>query len=225
LTDGKKRHDVQLCHSFRKYRETQLFHANLKEVDINILQGHANGGMVDHYYRPSADPNNRIDDYLINEFLKAEKFLIVDQKDKEITEIRKELDKKHEEIRNEIQADTNKQIEELRKDMEYQRQIMIKAAAIKDKQYNKLLKDPEILITRDEIENQRIHQTGPHPHKIEEGDFLNPLTIDISNDDIGILIANELLKINELGIGGNVYDGKQIMEVFKTLIERNNSKK
>jgi predicted Fe-Mo cluster-binding NifX family protein len=49
--------------------------------------------MVDHYYRPSMNPDNRIDDYLINEFLKAERFLIVDNKDKEINELRKELDK------------------------------------------------------------------------------------------------------------------------------------
>jgi integrase len=73
LTNGEKRHDVQLCHNFRKFRETALIRAGLKIVDVNILQGHANDGMVDHYYRPSADSNNRIDNYLINEFFKSRK--------------------------------------------------------------------------------------------------------------------------------------------------------
>lgn len=94
LTNGKKRHVVQLNHSFRKFRETQLFKANLKEVDINILQGHANEGMIDHYYRPSADPNNRIDDYLINEFLKAEEFLIIDDTKKQIDEFKEDLEQR-----------------------------------------------------------------------------------------------------------------------------------
>jgi integrase len=90
LTNGKKRHDVQLNHSYRKFRETQLIRAGLKLVDVNILQGHANGGMVDHYYRPSADPNNRIDDYLITEFLKAERYLTVDD-NHDISEFKEEL--------------------------------------------------------------------------------------------------------------------------------------
>ena len=66
LTNGQKRHDVQLDHGFRKLHETVLIKANLKLADVNRLQGHANEGMIDHYYRPSADPNNRIDDYLTN---------------------------------------------------------------------------------------------------------------------------------------------------------------
>ena len=36
LVNGKKRHDVQLDHGFRKFHETELIKANLKQVDINI---------------------------------------------------------------------------------------------------------------------------------------------------------------------------------------------
>ena len=114
LTDGKKRHEVQLNHSFRKFHETQLIKANLKQVDINILQGHANEGMIDHYYRPSSDPNNRIDDYLINEFLKAEKFLIIDEVIRDVDKLKEEFKK---ELTAEIKNNYEQQIKELRKEM------------------------------------------------------------------------------------------------------------
>ena len=126
LPDGKTRHEVKLAHGFRKHHETQLIKAGLKQVDVNILQGHANDGMIDHYYRPSMNPDNRIDDYLINEFLKAEKFLIVDEKDKNIDELRKELDKKYEDVKKEIELDFSKQIEEYKKEIKEARQIMFK---------------------------------------------------------------------------------------------------
>ncbi|HEX9319299.1 MAG TPA: tyrosine-type recombinase/integrase [Nitrososphaeraceae archaeon] len=77
LMNGKKRHDFKLNHSFRKWRETQLILAGLKQQDINILMGHENSGMVDHYYRPWANGEQKIDNYLINEFLKASDYLSI----------------------------------------------------------------------------------------------------------------------------------------------------
>jgi hypothetical protein len=79
LTDGKKRHEFKLNHSFRKWRETQLIMAGLKQQDINILMGHANSGMVDHYYRPWMNGDQKIDNYLVNEFLKASDYLSIQQ--------------------------------------------------------------------------------------------------------------------------------------------------
>jgi integrase len=131
LSGGKTRHEVKLNHGFRKHHETQLIKAALKQVDVNILQGHANDGMVDHYYRPSMNPDNRIDDYLINEFLKAEQFLIIDEKQKEIDEIRKDLDKKYEDVKKEVELDIIKRIEENKKKMEQEWLNVLKAAGIR----------------------------------------------------------------------------------------------
>jgi hypothetical protein len=136
LPDGKTRHDVKLAHGFRKFHETQLIKAGLKQVDMNILQGHANDGMIDHYYRPSVNPNNRIDEYLINEFLKAERFLIVDEKYKEIDEIRKELDKKYEDVKKEVELDIFKEFEEKQKKFQQQIQIALKDAF--DNKFNEM---------------------------------------------------------------------------------------
>ncbi len=77
LTDGRKRHEFALNHSFRKWRETQLILAGLKQQDINILMGHKDSGMVDNYYRPWANGQQKIDDYLIAEFLKASNSLSI----------------------------------------------------------------------------------------------------------------------------------------------------
>lgn len=135
LPDGKTRHEVKLAHGFRKLHETQLIKAGLKQVDVNILQGHANDGMVDHYYRPSMNPDNRIDDYLINEFLKAERFLIVDEKQKENDELRKELDKKYEDVKKEVELDIIKQMEEYKKKLKHETQSMLKTLTTK---FNKI---------------------------------------------------------------------------------------
>ena len=218
LQNEKKRHDVKLAHGFRKFHETQLIKAGLKQVDVNIFQGHANDGMIDHYYRPSMDANNRIDDYLINEYLKAEKLLTINEKDKEISEIRKEFDKKTEEMRK-IQKDTDEQIEELRREMEYQRQITLKAAELKDKRYHELLKNPEEIIKENEIEKTRVIQTGPHHFKIED-DIFNPSPI--SDDEIPILLASKLLKINEFANNKKIRE--KVIESTKEGISEFNKK-
>ena len=217
LADGKKRHDVQLCHSFRKYRETQLFHANLKEVDINILQGHANGGMVDHYYRPSADSNNRIDDYLINEFLKAEKFLIVDEKDKEIDEIRKELDKKYEDVKKELQIDTNKQIKEFKNEIEHQSKILVNAAEIIKKKYELQLKNSPISKGIKEIDDLKLKHHGNDPMNMEEEDIMPLVKTNLSDEEIAVLLEIALMKegINDVTNEGKTYSRKELMEIFK----------
>jgi len=82
LANGKKRHEFTLNHSFRKWRETQLILAGLKQQDINILMGHDNSGMVDNYYRPWTDGQHKIDDYLVNEFLKAADYLSIQEENR-----------------------------------------------------------------------------------------------------------------------------------------------
>jgi len=82
LANGKKRHEFTLNHSFRKWRETQLILAGLKQQDINILMGHENTGMVDNYYRPWANGEQKIDDYLVNEFLKATDYLSIEEENR-----------------------------------------------------------------------------------------------------------------------------------------------
>ena len=101
LKNGKKRHDVAMNHGFRKFCETALRRVREPEItneDIQILTGHANEGMIDHYYRPSMDANNILDGHLIDEYLRAAKYLIIDEKNNEIydikTDVRGELESK-----------------------------------------------------------------------------------------------------------------------------------
>ena len=44
--------------------ETHLIMAGLKQQDINILMGHQNSGMVDHYYRTWANGQQK-DKYIL----------------------------------------------------------------------------------------------------------------------------------------------------------------
>jgi hypothetical protein len=120
LTNGKKRHEFMLNHSFRKYRETQLILAGLKQQDINILMGHQNSGMVDNYYRPWANGQQKIDDYLINEFLKASDFLSIQQeyRQNEKLEFLEEKRKENDAIVAAKLDEKDKQIQELIKKQE-----------------------------------------------------------------------------------------------------------
>jgi len=96
LEKGKKRHDLKLNHSFRKWRETQLILAGLKQQDINILMGHENAGMIDHYYRPWINGQQKIDDYLIDEFLKASDHLSIQREYKLQNKLQSLEDKQNE---------------------------------------------------------------------------------------------------------------------------------
>jgi hypothetical protein len=217
LSDGKTRHDVKLAHTFRKLHETQLIKAGLKQVDVNILQGHANDGMIDYYYRPSMNPDNRIDDYLINEFLKAERFLIIDKKNKEIDEIRKELDKKYEDVKKELQIDTNKQIEELKSEIEHQRNILDNAAELIKKKYDLQLQNPSIFKGMKEIDDLKLKHHGDDPMNIEEEDIMPLVKNDMSDEEIAMLLEIALIKagITEMTDADKTYSRKKLIEIFK----------
>jgi integrase len=117
LIDGKKRHEFKLNHSFRKWRETQLILAGLKQQDINILMGHANSGMVDYYYRPWMSGDKKIDEYLVNEFLKASDNLSIQQEYRVADRINSSK-----EVQDEItvmKARYEKDLTEMREEMEH----------------------------------------------------------------------------------------------------------
>jgi hypothetical protein len=63
LPEGKRRHEFQEAHGFRKFFETQCTMAGLKREIINKLMNHSNG-VLDSYIKPS-------EDMLFNEYLKA----------------------------------------------------------------------------------------------------------------------------------------------------------
>lgn len=61
LEYGKKRHEFQTDHGFRKWYKTQCEMAGMKPINIEKLMGHS-VGISDSYYR--ATENDLLDDYL-----------------------------------------------------------------------------------------------------------------------------------------------------------------
>jgi hypothetical protein len=148
-------------------------------------------------------------------FLKAEKYLMVDEKDKEIDDIRKEFDKKHEDFKKELQITTNKQIEELKNEMEYQRQIMFRAAEIINKMNSKLLENHQVLTRMEEIDAiKNKHYRNQHTNP-EEEDIIPFVKNDLSEDELRILVADAVLKK-----GGDIRNSRQFMEIIKELTEK-----
>ena len=61
LEKGKKRHEFQTDHGFRKWYKTQCEMSGMKPINIEKLMGHSLG-MSDSYYRATAD--EILEDYL-----------------------------------------------------------------------------------------------------------------------------------------------------------------
>lgn len=71
LPEGKRRHEFQEAHGFRKFFETQCIMTGLKHEVINKLMNHSNG-VLDSYIKPS-------EDMLLNEYLKAIDYLTINE--------------------------------------------------------------------------------------------------------------------------------------------------
>ena len=69
LENGKKRHEFQLDHGFRKWFKTQCEIAGMKSINIEILMGHSIG-ISDSYYRAT-------DHDLLKNYRKASDFLTI----------------------------------------------------------------------------------------------------------------------------------------------------
>jgi hypothetical protein len=69
LENGKKRHEFQLDHGFRKWFKTQCEIAGMKSINIETLMGHSIG-VSDSYYRATEHD-------LLNDYQKATDFLTI----------------------------------------------------------------------------------------------------------------------------------------------------
>jgi hypothetical protein len=61
LENGKRRHEFQTDHGFRKWFKTQSEISGMKPINVEILMGHS-VGLSDSYYR--ATESELLDDYL-----------------------------------------------------------------------------------------------------------------------------------------------------------------
>ncbi len=69
LEPGRKRHEFQTDHGFRKFHETRCLLAGMKLINVKILQGQS-VGISDSYYRPTEDE-------LLEDYLNAIPFLTI----------------------------------------------------------------------------------------------------------------------------------------------------
>jgi hypothetical protein len=74
LLNGKKRHEFQTDHGFRKWYKTQSEMSGMKPINVEILIGHS-VGLSDSYYR--ATESELLDDYL-----KAIDFLTINKENR-----------------------------------------------------------------------------------------------------------------------------------------------
>jgi integrase len=70
LESGKKRHEFQTDHGFRKWYKTQCEMAGMKSINIEKLMGHSLGMSTNSYYRASSD-------VILKDYLKAVPFLTI----------------------------------------------------------------------------------------------------------------------------------------------------
>ena len=118
LPEGKRRHEFQEAHGFRKFFETQCTIAGLKREIINKFMNHSNG-VLDSYIKPS-------EDILLNEYLKAVHYLTFNEKfilQKEVNEL-KDKNKSNEYIITAKLLEKDAQIESIKKNYEKELQLI-----------------------------------------------------------------------------------------------------
>jgi len=74
LTNGKKRHEFQTDHGFRKWFKTQSEISGMKPINVEILMGHS-VGLSDSYYRATESE-------LLEDYLKAFDFLTINEENR-----------------------------------------------------------------------------------------------------------------------------------------------
>jgi integrase len=78
---GKKRHEFQADHGFRKWFKTRCELSGMKSINVETLMSHSIG-IGDSYYRASETE-------LLDDYLKAIEFLIINHKEKLESEVKK----------------------------------------------------------------------------------------------------------------------------------------
>jgi hypothetical protein len=71
LDEGKRRHEFQADHGFRKWFKTRCESAGMRSINIETLMGHSIG-LSDSYYRPTEEE-------ILNDYLKAVDVLTFDR--------------------------------------------------------------------------------------------------------------------------------------------------
>jgi hypothetical protein len=129
---GKKRHEFQADHGFRKWFKTRCELAGTKSINIETLMGHSLG-ISDSYYRAT-------DIELLSDYLKAVEFLTIDEANK-LHEKIESLEEKQDDI-SFIKIDHQREMKEMK--IRYDEDIATLKDAIFDMQ--QLLKNPQKLM-------------------------------------------------------------------------------
>jgi integrase len=98
LVDGKKRHEFQTDHGFRKWYKTQCEMAGMKSINIEKLMGHSLGMSTNSYYRATSDQ-------ILEDYLKAVPFLTISSENKlqqQIEEFREQSKIKSDDIKSQL---------------------------------------------------------------------------------------------------------------------------
>ena len=140
LGPGKRRHEFQVDHGYRKWFKTQCELAGMRSINIEILMGHSIG-ISDSYYRITEND-------LLGDYLKAIPFLSISE-----TSI---LGRRVEELSRNTNEIVLKQLEA--KDMELQQireqdQMNIDAIAALSEQVTKLTREIEMLKKKNHYSN------------------------------------------------------------------------
>jgi integrase len=104
LEPGKKRHEFQTDHGFRKWYETRCLTAGMKPINVKVLMDHSIG-ISDSYYRIPEDE-------LLEDYMKAVPFLMI------YSENQLRLENEEIKQRNDILESERDQVIALRKELE-----------------------------------------------------------------------------------------------------------
>jgi hypothetical protein len=136
LMEGKKRHEFQVDHGYRKFFKTRCELGGMKPINIEKLLSHSTG-ISDSYYRATEQE-------LLDDYLKAMDSLTIDERNK----LKKRIDKLEEKNENEdyiIKARLHEKDEQIKVLIEKQEKFeQLIQSLIDSGQFNPVVKYEEI---------------------------------------------------------------------------------
>ena len=194
MTDKGKsaRHKIKQIHGLRKTHSTALRMVRSPEIsrdDLNLLTGHKGEALADNYYRASNNPEIRIGDHLVKDYLRAEPFLTIDPRNKNLDEMEKAIEER-------LESKYEQKNKELRKEI-----MLMKFNPIIEKLQEKALSLNKNGKISAQVQLEYYHKVRGRLLKAEEMELLNELVKEGEIKEISVITAEDE---DDFGLSVNV---------------------
>lgn len=212
MTDKGKsaRHKIKQIHGLRKTHATALRMVRSPEIskdDLNLLTGHKGVALADNYYRASNNPEIKIGNHLVKDYLRAEPFLTIDPRNKNLDEMEKAIEER-------LESKYEQKNKELKKEI-----MLMKFNPIIEKLQEKALSLNKNYKISPQLQLDYYRKARGQSLKAEEMELLNELVKEGEIKEISVIAADKE-DDDDFGLSIKV-PSKYELEEYKDIVNAN----